>query len=141
MFESLDLDFGFDTEYMNDDEIENILLEEIKPFVQKAIDEQNEPSILNPNRVKELAISYNILESIVVGDNVKISYVLHKPFTSMGYIRITGNNISFPNIKAFLKAVSLASNFELLPKTTGEIEMNFTFHEITKSIKMEDKVD
>ena len=33
-----------------------------------------------------------------------------------------------------MKAVELASNFEVYPKTDGTVQMDFTFHGLTRAI-------
>lgn len=124
----------FDIDFMNDDEIENILIPSLQPFINKVMVEASKPSIVDTQRIKEFILSYKILKSITTGENT-ISYKLNQPDISMAYIEIIGKNIFFSDTDKFFKALSLVSNFEIYPRTDGVIRMVFTYHHITKNLE------
>lgn len=91
-------------------------------------------SFLNLDTQKLILASFMKLKEEVSGDNVKISRVFHKPYQSMGYISITGKNIVIKNPKTFAAILKLASSTEVYPKTDGSIQINLTYHGLTKPI-------
>jgi hypothetical protein len=50
-------------------------------------------------------------------------------------VSVTGKDLLFRKTEWFMKEVELASNFEVYPKTDGTVQMNFTFHGLTKPIE------
>lgn len=125
---------GFNTEFMSDADVEEMLDNLVTTVGNKAIVDDNKPAVINPERIQQLLYTYKIVKYLTKGTKAKVSYTLHEPYKSMGYVSVTGSSIQFGNTEWFLKAVELASNFEVFPKTDGTVEMNFTFHGLTKMI-------
>lgn len=125
----------FNTDFSNDAEVEEMLDGLISAVGAQAESEDMETQMINPYRIQEILYTYKVLKYLTRGSKAKVTYELHKPYKSMGYVSISGKNLSFKNMKWFLKAVELSSNFEVYPKTNGTIQMNFTFHGLTKIIK------
>lgn len=125
----------FSTEFSNDAEVEEMLDNIISAIGTQAESDDMENQIINPYRIQEILYTYKVLKYLTKGTKANVTYELHKPYKSMGYVSIKGKNLSFKNMKWFLKAIELASNFEAYPKTDGTVQMNFTFHGLTKIIK------
>ncbi len=125
----------FDTEFNCDAEVEEMLDGLVSAIGKQAELDDMETQMINPYRIQEILYTYKVLKYLTKGSKAKVTYELHKPYKSMGYVSIMGTNLSFSNMKWFLKAVELSSNFEVYPKTDGTVQMNFTFHGLTKIIR------
>lgn len=106
----------------------------IKDLADNVAKDENGFSILNLRRVKELEYTYNVLKSIVKGNRVQLAYEMNAPYTSMGYISIIGKGINITEPELFTKAAQLASNVEMYPKVDGTVQINFTFHGLTRKV-------
>ena len=93
--------------------------------------QERRPSVVNPKRVREMSIVYEVLKRITKGRDIEVTYRVHEPFSSVGVISIVGKEISFSNIEAFDKIKAVVSNFEIYPRVSGVIQMNFAFHGLT----------
>lgn len=125
----------FNTEFADDAEVEDMLNNLVSAIGFKAEAEDMETQMINPYRIQEILYTYKVLKYLTKGSKAKVTYDLHKPYKSMGYVSIESENLLFKNMKWFLKAVEMSSNFEVYPKTNGRVQMNFTFHGLTKIIK------
>lgn len=127
--------FGFDTEGMTDEEIEE-LLDSLSLELAKQIEEdESRTSIINPYRLKQLQFAVEVMRRFTVQNGAEVSCKYNEPFTSMGSVSITGKEVVIKNMTWFLKAAEFASNFEVYPKTNGKICMTFTFHNLTQPIE------
>ncbi len=106
----------------------------IKTFGDELLAEEMKDAMVNPSKVGLVLYFYKTLKSAVKGTGVKVSYKMYEPIRSMGYVIVTGKNISFKDQKAFFEVVKLCDNFDVCPKTDGTVEMNFTVHDLTISI-------
>ena len=70
---------------------------------------------------------YKLMKQIAKGSKIRVNYKMHKPFSFAGAVTITGRNIEFLNPKEFIKAVQLADNYEVYPRTDGLVQLNFGF--------------
>lgn len=125
----------FNTEFMSDGEIEEMLDNLITTIGDEAAADNSKTAIINPIRVKQILYTYKVMKYLTKGTKATVKYALHQPFRSVGYVSVTGTNLVFKNAEWFVKAVELASNFEVFPKTNGTVEMNFTFHGITRTVE------
>lgn len=129
-------ELGFDTEFMTDEEVEQMLDSIVTAVAEEVAAEDNKTLIINPHKIRRVLSAYKILEYLIKDiKGAKASYKLHEPYKSMGSVSIVSNNLIFRKPKWFLKAVELADNFEVYPKTEGTIQMNFTFHGLTKPLE------
>lgn len=134
--ESMDnYESDFNTEFMSDGEIEEMLDNLITTIGDEAAADNSKTAIINPIRVKQILYTYKVMKYLTKGTKATVKYALHQPFRSVGYVSVTGTNLVFKNAEWFVKAVELASNFEVFPKTNGTVEMNFTFHGITRTVE------
>lgn len=127
-------ELGFDTEFMSDEEVEEMLNNIVSTIGEEAAADDSRTSIVNPYKIQQVLYTYKMLKYLTKGTKARVSYKLHAPYKSMGSVSIVGSDLSFRNTGWFMKAVHLASNFEVYPKTDGTVQMNFTFHGLTKAI-------
>ena len=127
-------ELGFDTDFMSDTEVEEMLDAIVNTVGSVAASDDSRTAIVNPYRIKQVLYTYKVLKYLTRGTKAKVSYELHAPYKSMGSVSVVGADLSFRNAEWITKAVELASNFEVYPKTDGTVQMNFTFHGLTKAI-------
>lgn len=112
--------------------------EEAMAFVDEVVTEiansEAGTSVTIPERVKRVEVAYKALRLIAKGKDVDVTYELNAPYTSMGSVSIVGKEVIITNPVLFAKVAEMASNFEVYPKTNGTVEMNFTFHNLTRKV-------
>lgn len=128
-------ELGFDTEFISDAEVEEMLDNLIITLGDEAAADDSQTAIINPYRIQQVLYTYKMLKYLTKGTKAKVTYTLYEPYKSMGAVSVVGSDLLFRNTKWFMKAVELASNFEVYPKTDGTVQMNFTFHGLTKAIE------
>lgn len=101
---------------------------------QCILEDEQQPGIINPLCYQQLQLSYHILQKHVANTDMELSYELHKPFNSMGSIRIVGDDLVFENCRWLARAIGFASNLEVYPLVTGKLCMVLTFHGLVKRI-------
>ena len=126
-------EFNFDEEFTTDEEVETMLDAIVATVGEEIFIDDNKTSLINPFKIQQVLYTYKILKYLTKGTGAKVTYELHSPFKSMGSVTISGKNLVFRKTEWFMKAVELSANFEVYPKTNGTVEMNFTFHGLTKS--------
>ena len=125
---------GFDTDFMSDEEVEAMLDAIVVATGSRAATDDSRTAIVNPERIRQVLYTYKVLKYMTRGTKAKVSYKLHAPYKSMGSVSVIGTDLTFSSPKWIMKAVELASNFEVYPKTDGTVQMNFTFHGLTMAI-------
>ena len=128
-------EFDFNKEFENDADVDAALDTLVTVVAQTARVEDNRTQIVNPITMQHLLYTYKILKYLTKGTGAKVTYELHEPYKSIGSVTVCGRNITFAKPEWFMKAVELAANFEVYPKTDGTVEMNFTFHGLTKPVE------
>ena len=126
---------GFDTEFMTDEDVEQMLDSLVTTVSNDIAVDDSKTSIINPFKIQQVLYTYKVLKYLVKGTKAKVTYVLHEPYRSMGSVQVVGKDLMFRKPEWFMKAVELANNFEVYPKTDGTVQMNFTFHGLTKPIE------
>ena len=112
------------TDFMTTEEVEKI-----SDAVQKAAGCMTD---INPERVYHVLYVHKLLQYLTKGlRGVKVTYEVCKPYRGMGSVSVVGRKIPFKDHDLFMRAVELADNFEVYPKTNGTVQMNFTFHRLT----------
>lgn len=128
-------EFDFDTEFMQDYEIEEMMDGLLLDLGNQVMENEGRASIINPNRLKQITLSYNVLKYLTQKTDIKVSYMLHEPFQSVGCISVEGKDVSFCNTKLFVKVCKLASNIDVYPLTNGSVKIDLTFHKLTEPIE------
>lgn len=94
--------------------------------------EQEGTHITDFERVREMLAAYKIIKGVSKSKGVKVAIELNQPYVSMGNISITGRDVVIYDSEDFLRAVKLASNLDIYPKTNGTVRVTLTFHGLTK---------
>lgn len=113
-------------------ENQNELDELIDCIGQLILEDKQQPSTLQPIRLQMMNFSYSVLKRIAEENGMTVSYELHKPFQSMGSIRLEGEDLVFLQCKQLARAISFADNIDVFPLTNGRIRLVLTFHGLTK---------
>lgn len=122
---------GFETP----EEAEDAINEALLSLVEDVERDEERASITNYNTLKTMQISYRALLGMLDEKNVKITYTLHKPYISMGYISITScSEIMVDDPEVFAVISKLASNIEVI-RTDGIIQIILTYHGLTKPLE------
>ena len=129
-------DYGFDTEFMTDEEVEQMLDSIVASVGDVASDDNSRTSVVNVYKMRQMLYVYKVMKYLAKGQKgVKVDCKLHTPYNSMGYVSVVGKKLAFRKPEWFMKAVELSNNFEVYPKTNGTVQMNFTFHGLTTPIE------
>lgn len=115
-------------------ENQNELDEQIDFIGQWILEDEQQPSTLEPLRLQMMNFSYSILKHIAEENGMTVSYELHKPFQSMGSICLEAEDLVFLHCKQLSRAISFADNVDVFPLTNGRIRFVLTFHGLTKKI-------
>lgn len=115
-------------------ENQNELDELIECISQWILEDEQQPSTLQPIRLQMMNFSYSILKRIAAENGMTVSYELHKPFQSMGSICLEGEDLVFLRCKQLSRAISFADNVDVFPLTNGRIRFVLTFHGLTKKV-------
>lgn len=65
----------------------------------------------------------------------KIECEIDELFPGVADITIIGKPIGIVNPDMFAKAIRIADNFEVYPKTNGSVQMNLAFYNVTRRVK------
>lgn len=110
-------------------------LDELIDFIgQWILEDEQQPSTLEPLRLQMMNFSYRVLKHIAKANGMTVSYELHKPFQSMGSICLESEDLVFLQCKQLARAISFADNVDVFPLTNGRIRFVLTFHGLTKKI-------
>lgn len=98
------------------------------------IDERKD-SVLNLEVLKRIEQVYGMLKHEFENSGTDVSYALHRPYQSMGYVMAEGKSIRFKNTSVLRKCMELASNTEAYPMAKDAVRITFTFHGLTNKIR------
>ena len=127
-------DFNIDFKNMTDDELDEYL----SPFYDAVRKHNAEPSVINTDGIKKVAIVYETMRRLLAGTGARISYELHEPWSSSGVVTVIAKSLSFTNISAFGEAARSAANYEIYPRVDGRVQLNFAFDHLTEPINAGD---
>lgn len=129
-------EFGFDIEFMTDDEVEQ-MLDSLATTVEGIADEQDgQVSIINPYKIQQVLYTYKVLKYLTKDSKgVKVRYELNEPYKSMGSVSVIGSRLEIRKPEWFMKAVELSNNFDVYAKMDGTVQMDFTFHGLTTPLE------
>lgn len=129
-------EFDFDKEFTTDDEVDEMLDSIVMSAAKQAEIEDNRTQIINPNRVHQVIYTYRVLKYLTKGSKgVKVTYKLHDQYKTAGTVSIVGRDLVFRRPDWFMRAVELANNFEVFPKTDGTVQISFTFYGLTVPVE------
>lgn len=126
--------FDFDKEFESEEEAMVSVDEVITEIANDVSKDEAGTSVIIPERVKQVETAYKALRLIAKGKNIDVTYELNEPYTSMGSVTVVGKEVIITNPVLLAKVASMASNFEVYPKTNGTVQMNLTFHNLTRKV-------
>lgn len=85
-----------------------------------------------PEKIEQVETAFEAIKYAVSGRNVKVTCELNTPYPSMGAVSVTGRGIRVIDPALFSKVAEMSANFEVYPKTDNTVQMNFTFHNLTR---------
>lgn len=122
----------FDLEFTSDEHM-NAVLDAITEQIQS---DEKRTAMLSPIRLQQMEFSHAVLKRLTDDlDDVSLTYELHKPFKTMGYITIEGKNITFADSEWFSRAAEFASNMEIYPLEANKVRLTLTFHGLTVPVE------
>ena len=93
-------------------------------------------SVLNLTKYAKIEASYALLRALTCDmEGVRLTYALHEPFKSAGFISLEGESLEFYRLPLFSRAAGLADNIEIYPLIGDRICMTFTFLSLTTPIE------
>ena len=122
---------NFNSTPMSEEELDAL---EQALFAEIAADE-SKTTMLNMPRLQQMEFCHSVLQTIMKGEPVRISYKLYKPFKSMGSITVEGKCLDIHDMKWFSRICEFASNTEVYPIRGNSVRMTFTFHNLTTPIE------
>lgn len=129
-----EIPFNFDKDFDSEEEARASVDEVMMRIASDVSKDESGTSVVIPERVKQIESAYKTMRLIAKGKNVDITYELNAPYTSMGSVSVTGKEVVITNPALFAKVAEMASNFEVYPKTNGTVQMDFTFHNLTRKV-------
>ena len=117
-----------DMEFETDEQLEAVL-DAISEVIET---EDKKPSVLSPVRFEQMNFCHAVLKYLTKDmKDVKLTYALHKPFKTMGYVTIEGKELTFTKSEWFARAAEFASSMEVYPLSQNKVRLTFTFHGLT----------
>ena len=93
-------------------------------------------SVLNLAKLAKIEAAYALLRALTRDmEGVRLTYALHEPFKSTGFISLEGESLEFYRLPLFSRAAALADNIEIYPLIGDRVRMTFTFLGLTTPIE------
>ena len=128
-------DVDFNEEFSTEAEIESAIDSLVITVGETVIEDESRMAVINPTRLKHINFAYKVLKYMTNGTDAKVTYQLHQPFHSAGFVSVVGSELSFRQTQWMIKLAELASNVEVYPLANGRIQMNYTFNGLTRPIE------
>ena len=103
----------------------------LKKLVKLIEEDEAGRTELIPEKINCVDAVYDAL-CYSVGKMAKVEYEIGETFSSVAIITITGKDIVVKNADLFARAISIADNFEVYPKTNGSVQMNLAFYGVAR---------
>ena len=129
------MDYNFDMRFPNDAELEQAMDELVDSIRDDINSDEGKTTALNVLRLKQLQFAHAVLQYIMKGKNVQISYKLYEPFKTMGSVTVEGQVLEFDKSEWFARVAEFATNTEVYPLAKNMVRMTFTFHGLTAPIE------
>ncbi len=122
--------FKEEIELEEDEELDEFILK----LGQIILEDEYQPHEDVSERIELVKKCYEGLKYAVAGKDIKLTYGIHDPFPSCGYISIIGEDIVVVNPNLFAGICFLADNFNIYSRIDGKIQMDFGFHGLTRKV-------
>lgn len=88
--------------------------------------------VVNPDRIKQLQASYNIITQLVrqTDPDAKIECKLHEINDGSAAITVTATDLIIDDIAKFIESLDGVDNFEVYPTTDNKIEIGIMFENV-----------
>lgn len=87
-------------------------------------------------RIKHVLYTFNVMKYLTKPlKKVKVTYEMNTPYKGMGAVCVIAKKLSFSDHELFMEVKNLSDNFEVYPKTNGDVQLNFTFYGMVKKDK------
>lgn len=123
--------YGFEREFMSDEDVEKTLDALLKECVDDLEKSEARTTIISPKRLEQMQFVHAVLKYITRFTKAKITYELYKPFKTMGSISVEGAILDFNEPEWFARAAEFADSTNIYPITSDKIRIDFTFHGLT----------
>ena len=97
--------------------------------------EDSKAAIINPQKIAQMKLCYELIQKLLVSPDVELSYHLHEPFKSTGSIILEADKFIFRHPKILRFVSMLASNMECYPVVNGRVRIAFAFDGLTIPIE------
>ena len=103
---------------------------ELREFEARYRDEVDRHPDLSQERVQHVLYVYHLMRKMMNNSDVsaKVSYEIGRPTKASGVVSIVGKKLMFNDPELFVRAIDLATNFDVCPKTDGTVDFCFTFY-------------
>jgi len=92
--------------------------------------------VTNPLKEKLVKAVYEFMCNLTKGTNAKVTYSLNSPLTGSGCVSVNSSELCFINPRKLTPLMKLASNVDIYAKTDGSVQMDMTFNQVTRKIKV-----
>lgn len=121
----------FENEFISDEEDEEEM-ESLINYIQELPGlNDGDVSVTNPQKAKAIMNTYKILKYITKNSGAKVTCELNEPCNSMGSVTVVGKKLIFDKPELFSVLARVASNVDIYTKTNGDVQIDFTFHNLT----------
>ena len=87
---------------------------------------------MSDKRQTVVDVVYDGIKQSLANKDCAITKDIEEEFKNIGDVSIEGKRIMFNSADEFIKASNFSSNFEIYPKTDGNLVATFTFHNLDK---------
>ena len=114
--------------YDDDEDDDDIL--EIARMVEES---ESRAKYKNTEKIEAIKEAFYRLRDSMSEIDASVTCELHTPYPSMGGIIINGKEFEIEDMEALINVLKLASNVEVYPKTDGTVQLDITFHGLTRN--------
>ncbi len=118
---------------------EKATLDELDQFVLELgsmiKDQEKLPAVDIPEREAEVLYVYHLLKRLAIGNDIQVSYGLHTPFRSYGFISIIGESVEFQRMDLVAKAFAYTDNVEIYARADDKMQIDLCFYGLSKLLR------
>lgn len=108
------------------------MIQALGEAIQKS---ESRNGMLNVEKVDWIRRDYFLIRKMAQMTEAKVTWALHSPFVSMGYITLEADDLIFTEMKELAEVISRCDNLEIYPLTNGKIRMTLGYHGLVKFFK------
>lgn len=104
----------------------------LQSAVEQVKEEEFRPHVIIQSNDDAVTKDFEFARKAFKKRGVRVTLNLHDPFPSMGSISVLGKTIVLNDVNALRKLCESASNIDIYPRTDGKVQIDFTYHGLTK---------